>query len=159
DKVQPADVSHLVEVMQKVEALVGWPAEEEILGRSAVLPEGMRGAGDELVFHWGDRIAQLVVSLIEKPGLRLAGAEEGVRQMVAHVEAALAQLEPKAKELARTVSDTYTRITTLLEALAKPARRRPPMLLANVIELIRCYAEGRFDDLLRRQLVAAYVSL
>jgi hypothetical protein len=159
DKVQSADVVHFEEALRKIEAVIGWPADEETMGRSAVLPEHLRAAVEELVVGWGDRVAELVVRLIEQPGFRLAGAEEVVRQTVAKIETVLQALEPKAKELAKTVSETYARIQTLLQALAKPAKGRPPILIADVIELIRCYAEWRYDDLLRQQLVSAYVSL
>ena len=68
------------------------------------------------------------------------------------------QLEPKAKDLSKTVADTYKQIQTVLETLAKPGRNRPSVPITDVVELVRGYAQWRFDDLLRQQLVTAYVT-
>jgi len=45
----------------------------------------LRAAADRLAAEWGQRLTELHVRLIERPGLRLAGAEEGIRHVVASI--------------------------------------------------------------------------
>src|SRR5262249_35922345 len=149
------------EGVQELEALVGWPAEEEILGRSARLPDLLRDAVNSFVNARGEGVAQLTVCLIEQPEFRLAGAEEAVRQMVARMEAGLEPREPKYRDLARRAAQGYKPMPAVLRTLEKgaAARGRPPLAAADVVELLRSYARWRFESLVLQLVIGAYVSL
>jgi hypothetical protein len=155
------DTALVVGVAEQLEALVGWPPAEEVIGRSARLPDALRDVVQEAVAAWGRRAAQLVVSFIEQPECRLAGAEEAVRQIIARIEQVLARHERRSKELAAQSADDYQRLGAAVLTLRKLAvgQGRQGVTAAEVLDLLRQYAHARYQSLLELQLIAAYVSL
>jgi serine/threonine protein kinase len=140
-----------------------------------VLEEALRQKAEELTDALGQKLAEVAASLIEQPGLRLAGAEEVIRQMTQMLERALRQQEDLAGEIAGRTLAACEGIATSMKALqaatagkgAASARRAgwwggggdeslTPSRLGN---LLRQYAKGRYQGLVLQRVVAIYVSL
>jgi hypothetical protein len=157
-----ADAGVTAEVLQRLEAVVGWPPDEEVMGRTAQLPEALKEAVQEAVVYWGRDVGELVAGFIEQPDFRLAGAEEAVRRIIGLIERALADHEPRYKDLAAQASDVYKRLRAALAALQRQAaggKQRHVITAADVHESLQLYARSRYQGLLLQQLIAAYVSL
>jgi hypothetical protein len=147
--------------VKQVQELMARSGEESGTAAPGPLAEAARKASDELIAAWGQKLAEVVVRLIEKPGLRLAGAEEAIRQSVACIEQVLTDQEAKQNELTARAAESLQRLHALLD---NPGRnplggRRGPATPAEVVELLHGYARQRFDGLLTSQLIAAYLGL
>ncbi|HXG11429.1 MAG TPA: tubulin-like doman-containing protein [Gemmataceae bacterium] len=159
--------SLLREAVQKIHELLGRPGDEGTVGRSGPLVEALRKASEELIAQWGQKLAELVVRLIERPNFRLAGAEEAIRQAIALIEQILDQQEQAVKDLAERAAETFQRIHALIEQPLRGAGRRVggstgrrgPASPAEVAELLHGYARLRFQSLVVNQVIAAYLSL
>jgi serine/threonine protein kinase len=157
------DVALVSSVMARLEEVVGWPPGEEIVSRTASLPEALRERVGTLVSdEWAQRVAELAVQLIEQPDFRLAGAEEAIRHLVLRVEGVLQQQEPRYKEYAKLAAEAHERIHGVLTALQKPMPLRPNKSLlkaADMLEWLQCYGQCQYESLLQQQIIAAYTSL
>jgi hypothetical protein len=148
------------EAADALDALVGPPPEEEVMGQVSLLPPTLKEESDGLVAEWGQRVAELVVRLIEEPEFRLVGAEEAVRQLVVRVEGVLRELEPRAQEHAKLAFQAFAGIKGVLANLQKPpGRGRRPLDPFDAVGLLHGYAEFRFEALVRQQVINAYVAL
>jgi hypothetical protein len=155
------DVPLVAAVVEQLEAAVGRPPAEEIVGHTAQLPEALREVVGAAVASWGQRVAELVVGFIEQPEYRLAGAEEAVRQIISRIERVLAEHEPRFKSLAALSADAFGRLQQAVIAVRRMAlgKARQAPTAAELLELLGHYARTRYQSLLEQQLVAAYVSL
>jgi hypothetical protein len=155
------DPGLVVQVAEQLEAVVGWPPSEEIVGKTAQLPEALRDVVRDAVAGWGHRVAELVVGFIEQPDFRLSGAEEAVRQIIGRIEKVLARHEPRSKGLGAEAAEVYSRLGTAVLNLRRLAagKGRQTVTTGEVLGLLRQYAHDRWQSLREMQLVAAYVSL
>jgi serine/threonine protein kinase len=158
---QVPDAGLVVGVAERLEAVVGWPPSEEVVGKTAQLPEALREVAQDAVAQWGQRVAELVVGFIELPDFRLAGAEEAVRQVIGRIEKVLAEHEPRSRELGAQAAEVYSRLGTAVLNLRRLAigKGRQVVTAGEVLGLLRQYARSRYQSLLEQQLIAAYVSL
>jgi serine/threonine protein kinase len=155
------DLAVLGPVVEELESLVGWPPAEEVIGRTARLPEELRDVVQGAVGYWGRRVAQLAIAFIEQPEFRLAGAEEAVRQVIGLIEKVLAEHEPRSRDLAAQAADAYERLRSAIIVLRKLAmgKTRQVVTAPEVLELLLRYARLRYQSVLAQQLIGAYVSL
>jgi serine/threonine protein kinase len=162
-KPRELDVALVSATMERLEGVVGWPPGEEIISRTASLPEALRERVTGLVSgEWAQHVAELAVQLIEQPEFRLAGAEEAIRHLVNRVEAVLREQEPRYQEYAKLAAEAHERIHGVLNALQKPAPVRANKCLlkvADLFEWLRCYGQCQYESLVQQQIIAAYVSL
>jgi hypothetical protein len=110
----------------------------------------------------GQKLAEMVVCLIEQPLFRLAGAEEAIRQMSALIEKALQHHEQMGRECAQRAFTGYQNLTNLIQALknmppGKTSRSRP--LPVSPVDMLRGYAKARYQTLILQHLCALYVAL
>ncbi|HTU19254.1 MAG TPA: tubulin-like doman-containing protein [Gemmataceae bacterium] len=110
----------IAELLEQLEQLLGSPRDDGLTDTPAGLVAALREAADKLVQQWGQKLAELPVRLIESPQLRLAGAEEAIRQMVASIEQALQHHEPLANELSTRAAESYGRLLLLASPLDGP---------------------------------------
>src|SRR5262249_28333497 len=130
------DIPLIRATMERLEELVGWPPGEEILSRTAALPEALRERVTALVScQRAQRGAEPAVQLIEQPQFRLRGAEEAIRHLVNRVEAVLQEQEPRYQEYAKLAAEAHERIHGVLEVLQKPALVRPNKGLLRTADL------------------------
>src|SRR5207248_1031449 len=89
--------------------LVGRPGDDPATHVSQVEP-AVREAAEQLATEWGQKLAELPVRLIEQPGYRLAGAEEGARHAVELIEKVLRHHEPLLRDLLERSREAYARL-------------------------------------------------
>jgi hypothetical protein len=153
--------SRLREALQQINELIARPTDDAGASARGPLAVAVAEAGGQLVTAWGQKLTEAVVRIIEQPGLRLAGAEEAIRQTVALVERTLEEQEALLKELADHSGAALQRLQALLENPSRGLRggKRGPATPAEVTELLQQYAQTRFEQLLVGQMIAAYLSL
>jgi hypothetical protein len=171
----PLRMSLVLETMEQFEQLVGVPEECRNKGRPGPTPplaklelalaEMARTLRDE---H-DQRLAEVVVRLIEDPQYRLAGAEEALRQMSEYAEGSLRTHEDLARELQQRAVASYKRIQELIDkpepgaqggVWKTPATRRgAAAVVAELLELLRLYPKYRFQSLVLQRVTGLYVSL
>ena len=114
-----------------------------------------------MVALWSQRLAELVVRLIEMPEVRLGGAEEGIRCLVAMIQQMLEHQEPFLKELGDRAEAAFQRIQQAIVRLSKPGspRGQAPLTSADVQELLRSYAKWCYQNLILHQVIQGLLSL
>ena len=124
------------------------------------LVEFLREVASTIATEWSQKLAELPVNLIELPVLRLAGAEEAVRQVVDTIQGVLLRHEPLGHELADKAAEAYGKLLAFLGSIDSsrswPRRGPGPEQLA---ELLRTYAKSRYQSLVLQQVLSVYVSL
>jgi eukaryotic-like serine/threonine-protein kinase len=122
-------------------------------------------AGMKLLDECGEKLAQVIVRLIEKPEFRLAGAEEAARQFGTLFEKMLQHHEPLVKELRERATTAYERLLFVAEtgqAPKTPSPRRGAVKeapAAEVVDLLRSYARCRYQALILQQVMTVCVGL
>ncbi len=115
-------------------------------------------------------IARFVVSLLENPQYRVAGAEEALRQFYEMAQALLAAQEPIALDLNEKAAQCLEKIREVMahpqlpveensgfwKKSRKPSVKTPGSIL---IEYVRTYAKARFQFLVLRKVQDCCVSL
>lgn len=181
--VNPAEFSpHLgpvVQVLAQLEQLVGIPEEcrPQPMGpvtQPAELPlveKVLSEAATRIAAEADQKLAELIVLLIEDPRYRMSGAEEAIRQFNALVQQALENLEQLAKDLQERAVLVYQRMQTLLETPAAPAQagsiwktfvRRPSggtNPSAELLDLLRSFPKFRYQSLILQRITSLYLSL
>jgi hypothetical protein len=114
----------------------------------------LRQLASDLENEWGQKIAEMLVRLIEEPGFRLAGADAGIRQVAHLIEQALQTQERLAQPLVTTSEDSYRRLKALLDC-GRQKKSSP----VDDIELLRLYSEARLQRLVNRQVWASFITL
>jgi serine/threonine protein kinase len=139
--------------LQCLEELIGKPGDDaaETQGQATT---ALRAAGERLAGDWGQKLAELHVQLIERPGYRLAGAEESIRHVVAAIEKVLQHYEPLLQDLQERAADAYARLQAF--AAAPPNGQRPG---PDLLELLKSYPKWRYQSLVVQQVIAAFVGL
>ncbi len=174
-------LSAVCEAMERLEQLLGVPEECRKGTRpepgSTSRPPGqveqaLTATATALREEYDQKLAELVVRLIEDPRSRLAGAEEALRQLTGHVEQALRNHEDLARELTQRAIDAYQRIQEVLESpeasspaggWKTPFTRRPasvpPAAAARLLELLRAYPKYRYQSLVLQHVSGLYLAL
>jgi hypothetical protein len=175
------NVACVVEAMGQFEHLVGIPEEcrptpkagEPSSYHPGTLETSLKEMASQVVDRYEQKMAELVVWLIEQPTYRLAGAEEALRQLRGVVEQALQAHEPMAQELQQRAAKVYQRILKLLE---NPSGNTPTASLwrqtfsrrnangtspvvAELLELLRTFPKYRYHSLIMQHVTALYLSL
>jgi hypothetical protein len=174
---QPFQPAVVLEAMEELEKLVGIPDECKPSGPTlsehsqSTLEQAVRQASEKVADECDQRLAELLVRLIEEPAFRLAGAEEAVRQFNTAVEKALDHQEHLGKELHARAVALYQRIHTLLGTagqvtntsrqtpLSKKVITQANALVSELLSLIRSYPKCRYQSLVLHNLTSMYVSL
>jgi hypothetical protein len=174
---KPIKLSVVFDAMERLEQFLGIPEEFRKAGSQGTPPSVLEQAlADESVTlgeHYGQKLAVLVVRLIEDPNYRLAGAEEIIRQLNEQVEQSLRNHEELTHELQQRASAAYERIHRLLEGPVAAAQatpiwkaaftRRSPSPgaghTAELLELLRAYPKYRYQSMVLQRVSALYVCL
>lgn len=121
------------------------------------------------------KLAEIVVGLIEAPRYRLAGAEEALRRFNAVAESALKAQETLGKELHERAGALYTRIHEFTKRVDKALdgsttatpvatqwfgrNKTPSTAFGDLLELLRIYPKAQFQALMLQCLNRLYISL
>lgn len=148
-------------VLARLDHVVGRPA-GSVGACPGALADPLAEAARELTVRWGQRLAQFASQFIEQPGIRLAGAEEALRQLSAIIEQEITHYEPLWNDLTKRAAEALDRIGSLmtsLQTVSGPPNRKTSTAAANLLELVRFYPKWRYQSLLLQRLVATHVSL
>ncbi|MFO0863103.1 MAG: hypothetical protein U0744_00320 [Gemmataceae bacterium] len=171
----PINLGPAVQAMAAIEKLLGVPEEfkttEHHHQPPALIEQALLDAGAAVADSSDQRLAATIVSLIEQPRFRLAGAEEGLRQFIVIIEAALHAQETLAHELSQKANSYYERIHRMLEASGSASgggslwgfSRKTPSSIPNfgneLFELMRAYPKLRYQSLVLANVNRLYVGL
>jgi hypothetical protein len=168
--------------MDQFEKLLGIPEEcrtapkpgEPTTYQPGALEVVLREGAGRLVDRFEQKVAELVVRLIEAPEARLAGAEEAIRQFNALTEQALENHEYLSKELQERAALVYGRIQKLLE-YPGPSPAGPPggskkvhtrrmsaastVPTRDLLDLVRSYPKYRYQSLVLQQVSGVYLAI
>jgi serine/threonine protein kinase len=155
-----ADLALAADVLDQLEQLVGRP-EDGAGSPKTSLEEPLDTAADALSAGLAQKLNVFITGFIEESGLRLAGAEEAVRQTISQIQQHLQNHESVSQELALRVENARARIESLLASLLQGGGkgRRTTAAVSTLLELCRCYPKWRYQSLLFQRLAKIYVSL
>ncbi len=136
--------------------LIGKPGDDPTETPCQVVP-ALKEVADRLAAEWGQKLTELHVRMIERPGFRLAGAEEGIRHVVAAIEKALQHYEPLLRDLQEKAAAGFVQ----LQAFASPpkASRRPLPPAHELLDLLKSYPKWRYQSLVMQHVITAFVGL
>jgi serine/threonine protein kinase len=139
-------------ILEQVVELVGKPdAESE---RTGTLAEGLAGRFRQIVSEMEKHLASLSVYFVEKPGYRLAGAEETLVQIEARLRRTEEGLAGVRGSLIREVNESFVRAYTGITGMGSMIGRRGGVV--DVTEQIRTYARKRLKLLVLNSTLAVY---
>ncbi len=136
--------------------LIGRPGDEAGETHGQVVP-ALREAAERLAAEWEQQLAELQERLIERPGFRLAGAEEGIRHVVAGFEKSLQHYEPMLRDLKEKAASGYTRLQEYI-ASSKNGRK-PSLSTQELLELLKSYPKWRYQSLVMQHVISAFLGL
>jgi serine/threonine protein kinase len=153
-------VYRMREVLSALEQKVGRP-DANFGALVGPLVEPLQALSEKLTAEWGQKLSGFVGGMIDLPQLRLAGAEETVRQLIATIEKALTGNESVCKEMTSRAADAHARLGPMMASIegTPAASKRLPPLIGDAVELMRAYPRWRYESLILQRVAATYVSL
>jgi eukaryotic-like serine/threonine-protein kinase len=136
--------------------LLGTPMADEVAtGR---LGEALDGRANELTAGVDAQLTTFVVSLIERPGLRVAAAREAIRAILGRLNAEAATAERELAEVSTDAQAAYTAMTNLLanSPVTGKSMSRRLTIPAEFSSRLSEWATLRFQQLRDRAVVGAY---
>jgi hypothetical protein len=135
--------------------------------KTSAIEDKLAEAGTQLMDQSCEKLAQILVKLIEKPEFRLAGAEEATKQCGVIFDRMLHHHEPLAKELHERAVAAHERLRWAVETGgAAPPNSPPPRRgsakespAAELVEVMRSYARCRYQALVLHQVMSLCVGL
>jgi hypothetical protein len=150
----------VIDAIKAIDALLGRPGQDVLSPQAGRVAEALNEASSVLVAEWGQKLAALVVRLIEEPEYRLAGAEESIRQIVARIERTLLNHEQMGQELNTRTAEGRARTQALLRSLPMlPSAKARSAASAEMRELLRNLPKWRNQCLLLQTVGRALVGL
>jgi serine/threonine protein kinase len=159
------DLEPVEEMLRHLDGLLGKPVEERLVLEPPPVPAALSRIAEDAVAEIGQKLAEAIIALIERPDYRLAGAEEAVRQFIVLIEKALEHHEPLCKELTGRSLQGRDHLQGLLEVLRRQMEggRKTLHLLQgtskDLADLVRLYPRWRYQSLALTELSGIYVSL
>jgi serine/threonine protein kinase len=174
-----ADFAPIIAAMDQYEKLLGIPEQCRDASHRNMEPGSLERTLMEVSAVIGDRcdqkLAEIVVGLIEAPRYRLAGAEEALRRFNAVAENALKAQESLAKELHERSAALYMRIQHYIGKADNSVDGNTPGVpsatqwfgrnkaaainAGDLVELLRIYPKTQFQALLLQCLNRLYISI
>jgi hypothetical protein len=154
------DLTPVRQVIDRLGQALGRPGDS--LGTSPRLAEPLDRATTVLSATVAEKLASFVTSFIEQSGLRLAGAEEAVRQAVTLIEQELRNQERLGQELRARAEAAHSRIHALLESTSQESghkNRRAAAPVKDLVDLLQGYPIWQYQSLIFQRLSDVYVSL
>ncbi|MBI3410471.1 MAG: protein kinase [Planctomycetes bacterium] len=178
DKATRVGFGPVVQAMEQIDQLLGAPDEGRPPGapppEPGLLETALAESAAMVAEECEQKLAEVIVRLIEQPTYRLAGAEECLRQMAATVGQALEAQEQLAKELQERALQLHQRIVALVEQpIAQDPKYTPrwsfmrktppnssPGSAANeMLDLLKAYPKCRYQSLILAHINHLYVAL
>jgi serine/threonine protein kinase len=172
------DIGPVIATMEQYEKLLGIPDLCRDASHRNIEPGSLERTLMEVSAGIADqcdqKLAELVVGLIEAPRYRLAGAEDALRRFNSVTENALKAQETLAKELHERSAALYSRIQQHIAKSDKTldghstgapsgsqwfGRGKGATAATDLIELLRVYPKTQFQALLLQCLNRLYISI
>lgn len=149
------DAREVSTALEKLEQLVGRPESGTTTGqrRAAVLVDFLPEAAKPLFAEFEKKLVGFALRLLEKPGFRLAGAEEAIAQIHARLAQVIGHQEEMVGDLTRRSTDAHNRLRELIVHLQMAGGRRTGALTPDIMEQLRSYPKWRYQLLVLRQVV------
>jgi eukaryotic-like serine/threonine-protein kinase len=156
-----ADISLVEQSLGELANYLGSPLEESLSSPPRQVEETLAVASEAVVREWGQRLSELIVTLIEDPTYRLAGAEEAIRQVMTAIEKVLQYHEPLCQEIGQRAQDMFAQFHQLLDGLNRSLypRGKVAAVAAEFRQLVVSYPKLRYQFLILRQMARGYISL
>ncbi len=157
------DAMATVEILDQLVKLVGKPNDEPsttVSSLKAIVEADAKKMTLEIEAH----LSEIAVSFIEQPQYRLAGAEEALDQINAHLKEAIESLEAEVRLLNRDVADSYARLFPLISSLnwsggfGKLVSRKGA-ITADLLDTLTHYPRKRYRLLLLTTAMTVYRGL
>jgi hypothetical protein len=149
----------VVEAVRKIDEIVGQPTHSAILHRPGVLEEVLEAEGEAMTAEWTERLNKTCLPLLDHPDFRLAGAEEAIRQTMAHVEQIGRQHEELCRELTAKAAAANERLQMLRPALRELVTGGRRSAVTELVELLCNYPKWRLQSLVLKRLGLVYTNL
>jgi serine/threonine protein kinase len=150
----------VLDAVRRMEQLTGRPKDDPAKVKDMLLAGAMDSVVGDLVKTWGEKLAQIVLGLVEQPDFRLAGAEEALKQLSDTIGRTLEHHEALYREVLDRAVEGHTRVLSHVETFrANPGARRNAPLIPELAEALRAYAKNRYQALQLRRVADIYVSL
>jgi hypothetical protein len=150
----------VLDAVRRMEQLVGRPRDDPAKVTEMLVAGAMDAVVGDLVKTWGEKLAQIVLSLVEQPEFRLAGAEEALRQLSDTIGRTLEHHESLYREVLEHAAEAHNRVASHVETFrANPNARRNAPLIPELAEALRAYPKNRYQALQLRRVADIYVSL
>jgi len=140
------DLQDCSALMSRFEECLGHPESGAAPTLGGLLGDALLATGEAIVKEWSKQLAQLAVTLIEKPDFRIAGADEAAKLLRERFQDSARRFGETAAEFGEKAFKAYPRLLGLLNA---PSGRRGS---AEFAELARLYPVWRFHSMLHRQV-------
>src|SRR5262249_3079161 len=141
--------------LARLQQLVGMPDERSMQRQVGQWEYILNEAAEVQLRETGTRVSRLVVTLLENPAFRLAGAEEAGTQVQANLRQLLGHYEQLASDLTAKSIEAHALIQDYLSE--EKGRRKPTV--ADVAESIRLYPKWRYQGLVLRQICRIYLTV
>jgi serine/threonine protein kinase len=150
----------VIDALKAIDVLLGRPGQDVQSPLAGRVAEALTEASSVLIAEWGQKLAAIVVRLIEEPEYRLAGAEEAIRQIVARIERTLQNHEQLGQDLNARSAEARARIQALLRALPTlPSAKARAAASAEIRDFLQNFPKWRNQCLLLQTVGRALVGL
>jgi hypothetical protein len=150
-----------VGALDQVIKLIGKPTVE--MGEPGTLAAVIDVAARQVLTTAEGHLATVVVSFIEQPQYRLAGAEESMAQVTARLNDAIERLDTERQVLGREETDTYARMFPLIGGLNSSGFSvlggRRSSMTSELFDLLATYPKKRYRLLLVSAALTVYRGL
>ncbi len=115
-------------------------------------------ARPELSHECDKQLADLAIQAIERPGMRVVGAEEVIRQMGEKAQKALTSYESLAESLATEVNETSRKLMQMIVGLDRqaPTGKKRDAAIHEMLALFRDYPKKQYQSMLAGGLRDVY---
>lgn len=152
------DPAYVNQAFEKLISLTGYPGLDEN-EKPATIPNALQAKVKEIGSRADSRLGSFILSLIEQPGLRLAGAEEAIRVLRGRAGKALANVERAAESAEESAATLFVPLQQQGCAPTSKSFLRGPQKTCTAAEALRSmrgWALSRTQGQVFRACAAVY---
>jgi serine/threonine protein kinase len=147
-----------LDTFDRICLLLGTPDGRFVEGRVLPLLEKVR---PDLSAECDKLLAEIATGTVERPGMRIVGAEETARQIGEKAKQAQASYESLAESLAKEVSDPAKTVLKMMLSLDLPqiTGRKRATVVQGIVKVLRSYSKKQYQAMLAAALRDVYRGL
>lgn len=149
------------EVVDSLVRLLGPPEGYLTEGPAGRVPQLFEKLGPEEAQRIDHQVAELTIQTVERPGLRIAGAEELVRQLGDKARQSMVSYQSLSESLWHEAGQVFRKLFPMIEGLERYAftGKRREQHVQDVLTLLREYPKKQYQSLLAKCLFELYRGL